>query len=99
MNKKVTDWLSKSDEEFLAKLKDEQSRKEFLGELHRKKVLFLAIFCLMIIFLFAIAISSGDSLEYIFFFILVWQYVGYLDNESKIRSIRLYELSITTDGK
>lgn len=90
----LSKWLLEYDEKFWSKVKDEHKRKDHLSQLYRFRTTSFFFFCI-----YAVMIIVGLIYDEIWFLGLcivgfISQIISYVDADSKIRLIRLYELFI-----
>lgn len=104
MNSKISNWLLSQDEKFLSMIKDDDERAKQLNQLYNMRRSF-AIFLLFTVIGFVI-ITTGtiifdieNTSMLISLLSLLGPAFGYLDADSKIRVIRLYELSLAANQK
>lgn len=95
MNAKILNWLSSYDEKFWSAVKDENKRSELLKQLYRARVTFVWVMVFVVILMVAILLVGGDPVELLV--LLLLQMIFYADADSRIRTLRLYELLSTTD--
>jgi hypothetical protein len=98
MNSKISNWLLIQDEKFWSMIKDESRRKRQLEQLYRLRTqcIFLSLFVLVLLVVVAI-IGGQDSPILFALFLLVGQMFIYFEADSRIRTIRLYELLIVAN--
>ena len=99
MISKISNWFSDGDEKFLLALKDEHKRTELLSQLYRFKItcIFFALLFLILFFVLITLDSNASDERQGLLFVFVLQMMLCFHVDSKIRTIRLYELLLTTD--
>lgn len=90
---KLSNWLLNYDKKFLEILKDEYKRKDHLNQLYRFRTVCFSIFCVCAIMAFVGIIFDKAWIIGLWVILFAAHGIGYLDTDSKIRIIRLYELS------
>jgi len=90
---KLSNWLLNYDERFLEIVKDEYKRKDYLNQLYSFRTACFTFLCIFAIMTFVgIAFDKAWSIG-LGAILFTTQGISYLDTDSKIRTIRLYELS------
>jgi hypothetical protein len=84
-------WFSREDEEFWSQVEDEQKRAVFKDQLSRMRGFsLLTVICIMIIT--CVSMFQEINIAALALFVIVPQLMIYLDVNSKIRIIKLYEI-------
>ncbi len=90
-NLSMSKWLLREDENFWSKVKDEWKRAEYLGQLYRARV--VSMFMMLIFMLItALAMIQAPKVAALPLLMIASQLLIYLDADSKVRTIKLYEL-------
>ncbi|MBK9924613.1 MAG: hypothetical protein IPP66_04900 [Anaerolineales bacterium] len=99
MNLKMLNRLFGDDEEFWAKVKNQNKHVEYLNELFKRQAIQSLLLILYFILAMVGAFMRDTFLMAMDLFFLFGFGMLYIDTTSKIRMIRLYELLSTIDEK
>lgn len=90
----LSKWLLDYDEKFWSKVKDEHKRKDHLSQLYRFRTTSFFVFCICVVMIIAGLFYSEIWFLSLWILAFISQIISYVDADSKIRLIRLYELFI-----
>ena len=95
MSLKISDRLLSDDDKFWSVIKDENKRIHLLSGLYRSRIHSLFLMSISGFLTFALLLMKENATVSLFMF--AGTMLLYLDTESKIRTIRLYELLSATN--
>src|ERR1044071_8976814 len=100
MNSKISNWLLNQDENFLSKIKDAGKRSSLLDQLYRARItcMFLLVIIAVLVIFFVFSGAEGNATA-LALFLFGSQVLNYLDTDSKIRTIKIYELLLAGNKK
>jgi hypothetical protein len=95
---KLANWLLNSDEKLLSIIPDEQARAKCLTQLYRSRInYYLLLWGIIVLIFLAMFLAPDFSVRWLTL-LLVMAIFGYLDIDTKIRAIRLYQLLSTQEN-
>lgn len=96
---KISNWLLKYDEKFLSIIKDEIERSNYLNQLYRYRIVCIVKIVIVGIFGLAGLFWGQNFVSMIALFLFVAEAMSYLDTDTRIREIKIYELVTDKDKK
>jgi len=99
MNSNISKWLLLQDEKFLSIVKDTAKRSNYLKQLYRQRVWYILGFIFLVILFIIELILGANTSQFMMVSILFGGLgIGYVDIDSRVRAVRVYEL-LSETGK